>query len=149
MGATPATAAVTAAATAVIMEATDTAVDIRHRGFRFPWDTETTMDIHRRIMETPFTILVTVGIQATVATMATVATLVTVGKAHGTTQAIWTTTRLRWFLTAVTSIMSPAITMCIARVTGIVTAINFYRGTRLSACCRQADFCCRLRQLAW
>ena len=116
MGATLATVVATAVDTAVAIV---TVADIRHHAFRYQWATEITVVFPPRIMETQFSILVTV------ATLDMVAIMGTAVIAHGTTQPIWTTTRLHWFLTVVTSTMFPATTTCITRGTGILTAIDF------------------------
>ena len=120
MGAIPASVAATAVDTAVAMV---TVADIRHLDSQYPWAMETTAAIHRRISGTP----------DTVDTQAAVAILLMEGSGHGTTPAIWIITHPRLFLTVVTSTMCPATMMCIARATGIVTAIDFDRVTRLSA----------------
>lgn len=118
MDVTPASEADTAWDTAADM---GTVADIRHHDFRFPWATETTVAIHRRISGTPGSILES---RVTTGTRVMAAIMGTVGIAHGTTRAISIITRHLPFVTAVTLIMSPATTMCIARATGIVTATD-------------------------
>lgn len=122
-GVIPALVAVTAADSEVVGF---TAVDIRHLDSQYPWDMETSVPIHRKVSGTADS-LVTTGTRDMVAIMALEDT------PHGTTPAIWTTTDLRLCLTVGTFTMSQDITTCIRRGIGIIMAIDFSSGTRLSA----------------